>query len=264
MNMAIWADMTTPVLEDLAKKLHSNGSSTLPSTATLATIIPPDQADAVEESLRELTGAGMECTHIAWMIQLLIEDRRGRRPPDDMVELVLTGPNFCEIASRDTLVVVDELFAQATKSLRISGYAVQQGETIFRPLSENMKQRPALKVELFLHIQRPNGNTQPERELVAIFLNRFKRKNWPQNSPLPRIYHFPASLDHSSATRASLHAKCIVADRQIAWVSSANFTAAAQKRNIEVGVLLRHKSLAKRLCAHFDFLKQQKILQRIT
>ncbi len=159
---------------------------------------------------------------------------------------------------------MDEFFAQATKSLRIAGYAVHQGEPIFRTLAENMKQRPALKVELFLHIQRPLGNTQSERELVAIFLDRFKRKNWPQNAPLPRIYHFPASLDHSSATRASLHAKCIVADRQVVWISSANFTAAAQKRNIEVGVLMRHKSLAKRLSAHFDFLKQQKIVQRIT
>ncbi len=50
----------------------------------------------------------------------------------------------------------------------------------------------------------------------------------------------------------------------IALLSPSSLPPLHVKRNIEVGVLMRHKSLAKRLCAHFDFLKQQKIVQRIT
>jgi phosphatidylserine/phosphatidylglycerophosphate/cardiolipin synthase-like enzyme len=60
--------------------------------------------------------------------------------------------------------------------------------------------------------------------------------------------------------RACLHAKCIVVDGESVFVSSANFTEAAQERNIEVGVLLRSRLLADRLVLHFDTLLAQSML----
>ena len=53
---------------------------------------------------------------------------------------------------------------------------------------------------------------------------------------------------------ASLHAKCIVVDKGLAFVSSANFTEAAQTKNIEVGVLIRSPAFARRLSEHFEIL----------
>ena len=35
-----------------------------------------------------------------------------------------------------------------------------------------------------------------------------------------------------------MHAKCVVADSRHVFVSSANFTEAAQERNVEIGLLL--------------------------
>jgi heterodisulfide reductase subunit A len=46
----------------------------------------------------------------------------------------------------------------------------------------------------------------------------------------------------------------VVVDKEQAFISSANFTEAAQRRNIEVGVLLRFPALARRLAEHFDAL----------
>ena len=43
----------------------------------------------------------------------------------------------------------------------------------------------------------------------------------------------PRSLDAEGPKRASLHAKVVVADERIAFISSANFTEAAQVRNME-------------------------------
>lgn len=229
----------------------------------MSSTVPADQILAISQSLRELTATGLGCENIALILDMIIADRRSRPAPEQVIDLVLSGPDSAEIASRDTLVVVDELFSQAAQCVTVVGYAVHQGETVFESLANNMKKKPALGVEMFLDIQRPPGNTQSERELVASFLDRLKREQWPQSAPIPAVYYFPASLDHSSTTRASLHAKCIVADRKLAWISSANFTAAAHKRNIEVGVLLRTQSIAQRLAAHFDFLKEKKILQRI-
>jgi len=57
-----------------------------------------------------------------------------------------------------------------------------------------------------------------------------------------------------------LHAKCVVVDRRVAFVSSANFTEAAQERNIEAGVLIRSEPFASSLANHFETLAAQGIL----
>ncbi len=263
MKNAIWADVTTSVLKDIVVALR--GSQPFPPfpASMLSAKVPADQILAIGQSLSELTATGLDRKNIAEILEMIIADRRSRPSPEEVIDLVLSGPDSVEIASRDTLVVVDELFSQAAHCVMVVGYAVHQGKTVFKSLANNMKKKPTLGVEMFLDIQRPPGNTQPKRELVASFLDRLRREQWPQSAPLPAVYYFPASLDHSSTTRASLHAKCIIADRKVAWISSANFTAAAHKRNIEAGVLLRTEKIAHRLAAHFDFLKDKKILRRI-
>ena len=74
---------------------------------------------------------------------------------------------------------------------------------------------------------------------------------------LPELYYDPRSLDLEAVKRSSLHAKCIVVDRRVALVTSANFTEAAQERNIEVGVLIRSRAFAEQLAEHFEVLAAQ-------
>lgn len=50
-------------------------------------------------------------------------------------------------------------------------------------------------------------------------------------------------------------------DGEYAFVSSANFTEAAQARNIEAGVLIRSKSFAQRLARHFEALAEAGVLR---
>lgn len=61
----------------------------------------------------------------------------------------------------------------------------------------------------------------------------------------------------------SLHAKCAVADRAIAFISSANLTGFALNLNMEVGVLVRGGSLPAALADQFDRLVQRKVLLRL-
>jgi phosphatidylserine/phosphatidylglycerophosphate/cardiolipin synthase-like enzyme len=53
---------------------------------------------------------------------------------------------------------------------------------------------------------------------------------------------------------ASLYAKCIVIDNEIAFVTSANFTEWAQERNLEAGVLIRDEGFARSLRNQFEAL----------
>jgi phosphatidylserine/phosphatidylglycerophosphate/cardiolipin synthase-like enzyme len=79
----------------------------------------------------------------------------------------------------------------------------------------------------------------------------------------PGLYYDPRSLEIDYDRRASLHAKFIVIDKEQAFVSSANFTEAAQTKNIEVGVLLRSPPFACRLAGHFQALAEHGTLRPV-
>ena len=97
---------------------------------------------------------------------------------------------------------------------------------------------------------------------MAAYLATFARDHWPSDVPLPAIYYDPAGRK-LGAKRTKLHAKCVVVDEEIAFVTSANFTEAAQERNIEAGVLLDHPRLAAALAARFDALRDAGVLRRM-
>jgi phosphatidylserine/phosphatidylglycerophosphate/cardiolipin synthase-like enzyme len=70
------------------------------------------------------------------------------------------------------------------------------------------------------------------------------------------------ALAATTGERASLHAKCVIIDRKVSLVTSANFTQAAQEKNIEAGVLVRAPDFVNRLSGHFDALIAAGILQQ--
>lgn len=74
------------------------------------------------------------------------------------------------------------------------------------------------------------------------------------------MFYDPRSLELAAEKRACLHAKCVVVDRRAVFVSSANFTEAAQERNIEVGLLIRSPALAEGIVRHFEMLVEAKAL----
>jgi phosphatidylserine/phosphatidylglycerophosphate/cardiolipin synthase-like enzyme len=54
--------------------------------------------------------------------------------------------------------------------------------------------------------------------------------------------------------RASMHAKFVIADEERCFITSANFTEAAQKKNIEVGIELTGGQESKVLSSYFKQL----------
>ncbi len=49
-----------------------------------------------------------------------------------------------------------------------------------------------------------------------------------------------------------MHAKCLVVDLRSVFISSANFTEAAQQRNVEVGLIIDAEQLAERVTRFFS------------
>jgi phosphatidylserine/phosphatidylglycerophosphate/cardiolipin synthase-like enzyme len=126
-----------------------------------------------------------------------------------------------------------------------------------------MEERPELKVRCFLDVRRGPADTSVDAEILRRFRDDFVKKQWPSGKRLPDLFYFPASLGITAAEGFALHAKCITADEQSVFISSANFTEAAQNRNIELGLLVHSEPLAARITNHFDTLTAAGFLKPI-
>ena len=160
----------------------------------------------------------------------------------------------------DTAAVMHTLFTHAEREVLLVSYAVYDGRRLFEPLARRMAERPGLAVTLCLDIARPYGNDEPAEAIVRRFALDFRSRHWPW-ATLPDLWYDPRSLETGEA-RASLHAKCVVVDRREALVTSANFTDAAQRRNIELGVAIRHRPTVERLSDYFTGLRHTGLLSR--
>lgn len=220
-------------------------------------------ASFVAADLQSLVEHEFTATQMAFAIEMAANARRQRHVMEDVVELVTTGPPAPSVVNRDTGVVVRDLFAHARKSVLIAGYAIYQGQQVFQTLANRMMELPELEVRMFLDVPRAAGDTSMPSEITHRFADRFRKKQWPENSRLPMVFYDPRALATEANKKACLHAKCIVIDRSDLFVSSANFTEAAQERNLEIGVLIHSSTLADRVAAHFDALLDAALLVQL-
>ena len=102
------------------------------------------------------------------------------------------------------------------------------------------------------------GDSSPSNELVRRFTDALWSNGWP-GTRRPDVFYDPRSLLVDS-DRAVLHAKAVVADDAVAFVTSANLTEKAFDDNIEVGVLSRDRALATSLSKHFRVLIEREML----
>jgi phosphatidylserine/phosphatidylglycerophosphate/cardiolipin synthase-like enzyme len=196
------------------------------------------------------------------MVLLLADERESAQGLADRVELVWTGPEVGPGTSRDTAVVLQSLFDRAERSVLLAGFAVFNGRQVFDRLAANMSRNPSLEVTMFLNISRSSGDGRPEAKIVSDFRRKFIAEHWP-GEKLPELYYDPRALASEPVKKSVLHAKCVVIDDRWSFITSANFTEAAQERNIEVGVLLDDPSNAAVLKERFLALSRAGWLRRI-
>lgn len=240
-------------LLSLAAMLDGGALSPPYAVSSIQAVAPAGRERALHTILARLDKAGMAPAHIALLARAVARERERAERVADRVALVWTGPEAVASETRDTSVVVRELFERSRRSVLVSGYVVHGGKTVFGPLAARMHEVPSLAVRVLLNVSRPDGDEREEVHVVADFARRFAREHWP-GERAPALFYDPRGLALDRKKRAVLHAKCVVVDDEVALVTSANLTGAAQFRNVEAGVLLRDRRLAVRLRTHFDVL----------
>ena len=219
----------------------------------------------IASELARLSETGFTASQIAIVLRALRSEREETQRARDEIELVWTGPEAPGTQSRDTSVVMRELFLSARSRILLSSYALSHATHLLAPLCQRMDREPDLSVRLFVHVARPRHDRSSESELLRRFADQFREKHWP-GSRLPEVFYDPRTLaprEPGDTGTVSLHAKCVVIDEQVAFVTSANFTEAAQQRNIEAGVIVRQPGFAKSLVTQFERLVSAGKLQRV-
>ena len=173
-------------------------------------------------------------------------------------QLVWSGPEASGLAG-DTGDVYEQLFASAKHSLWVASFVSDHDPDVFSELAANIDTTPGLEVRLLLNIDRRRREKRRRNKTVVRRFAETFWKQWPgENRPL--VYYDRRSVERRA--RGKLHAKTVVADEELVFVTSANLTFAAWDHNVELGLLVRDRALAKGIVTHFqrlinlDYLRQ--------
>lgn len=211
---------------------------------------PPDEA---EKLLRFVEQHNHSPATMVAILDAILETRGFSKDVSLTQTLVITGPKTAHAKSLKTGARFNQIVEHAKKELMLATFALYQGDKILQPIHQAMIRNPGLKVIMILNIQRRYGDRTNSEDLVEDARQTFLTKNWPWE-PLPKVFYYPDSLHLDAKDRSSMHAKFLIADEERCFITSANFTEAAQKKNIEVGVELRHSLEPKALSRYFKEL----------
>jgi hypothetical protein len=220
-------------------------------------------ATEIAVDLQEICNTGTTTAGLAEALELLAEGRSQRPALEDLVHVVATGPRGAGGFQRETAVVVEELFRSATKNVVVAGYSVAQGRRVFAALADRMNVEPSLSARFYLDVTRKPGDTSAASEIRKRFIHRFQTQQWPAGTRLPEVYYDPRALAGEPGRTFALHAKCVLIDESLVFVSSANFTEAARERNIELGLMLCSQIIARRISEFFECLVKDHVLERL-
>ena len=212
-------------------------------------------ATLTQRTCNELQGLVLasSASTVALVLRAVAAERRSATlSADRRIELVWTGPERDATATRDTAVVVRELFESAEQEVLVAGYAIYNARSILEPLARRMMAIPRLRVRLVLNIGRGDAAKTAD-DLLFEFARRFRLHHWP-TTPLPSVYFDPRAFEQRPECRAVMHAKCVLVDGKRTFVTSANLTEAAQIRNVELGVVINDVVSCRSVTAQFDGL----------
>jgi phosphatidylserine/phosphatidylglycerophosphate/cardiolipin synthase-like enzyme len=168
-----------------------------------------------------------------------VDDVRG----EQQVSVVWTGPASYEVPVRATSAVLAALIDEAKKSLIVVSFAAYKVATIVEALRAAADRGVDVRLVLESAVESKGKLTHDAKEAFDALGNAVS------------FYVWPAELRASAGGgHAAMHAKCAVADRRVAFVTSANLTGAAMTDNMELGLVVRGGDVPKRIANHFEAL----------
>ena len=162
---------------------------------------------------------------------------------DHRAEIAWTGPATEAVPLRRVDQVIYDMVGNAKEEVLLVTYAAYKAERALKALRDATDR--GVHVRLVIELAQESGG-----KITFDGLQAFRTA-----VPSAQVFYWPMDRRKRSASGAygAMHAKCLVADRSRAIVSSANLTDYALEANMELGLLVE-RAIAGRLAEHFDQL----------
>lgn len=224
----------------------------VPSETVRARLAAVASAPAFAGLVSELASAWREETAAVPGSGIALALRAAGRAVDEdrrrAVRPVWTGPDAGQ-PIRLTAAVVAEVIADARERLVVLSFAAYKIPEILESLEDAA--RRGIIVDVVLETAEDSAGSLGFDQLPAFAALRDVH-----------VWHWPSS--ERPPEGGSLHAKALVADGEVALVTSANLTGHAMKHNIELGLLVTDRAAATAIVAHVDGLTRKGILVRVS
>jgi phosphatidylserine/phosphatidylglycerophosphate/cardiolipin synthase-like enzyme len=146
----------------------------------------------------------------------------------------------------------------------VTSYVFSHCRELLAPLAEKLDNRSDFKVRFIVDL---SHQRRDQAEPLPIVANRFKAKflaDYWSGKREPEFWYDPRFFTEKDKSLSGvMHAKVVIIDREVALVTSANFTEAAQNRNMEAGVIVRQSNQVVRLRNYFEGLIETVMLKQI-
>jgi phosphatidylserine/phosphatidylglycerophosphate/cardiolipin synthase-like enzyme len=243
-------DLPIGQLHKLADTLAKHGTPSPIARHAIVNAVPTavfrHHAAAICEAwaMSGLTGAGVALA-VRASADAVVEVRG-----EEQVSVVWTGPASYEVPVRATSAVLAEVIEEAKRSLIVVSFAAYKVATIVEALKAAAGRGVDVRLVLESVVESKGKLTHDAKEAFDALGDAVS------------FYVWPAELRASAGGgHAAMHAKCAVADRRVAFVTSANLTGAAMTDNMELGLVVRGGDVPKRIANHFDALMANELLK---
>jgi cardiolipin synthase len=166
------------------------------------------------------------------------------------VELLWSGPPSGILEARRTDQVLYDLINAAKSEILIVTFAAAKVSYLKGVLLAAAQR--GIDISMVLEFEQESGG-QLRIDAIAAF---------PELASVASIYQWPFEKreKNTAGNPGKLHAKCAVIDESVV-IGSANLTADAFTRNMEIGLLVKRPQLADQIREHFKKLIESRVLQ---
>jgi phosphatidylserine/phosphatidylglycerophosphate/cardiolipin synthase-like enzyme len=170
-----------------------------------------------------------------------------------IIEVIWTGPSSASVPVRRTDQALYELIETAEREILIVSFAAYKVPRVIDALARALSRN--VEIRFILESEGASGGRvsfDPSGALGEL-------------AERVQLYCWPAEkrAKDSKGRYGSLHAKCAVADRDLALFSSANLTEYALELNMECGLLVRGGAVPGRIMDHFRQLILKEVLRPV-
>jgi phosphatidylserine/phosphatidylglycerophosphate/cardiolipin synthase-like enzyme len=169
------------------------------------------------------------------------------------IELVWTGPSTGLVSVRHTEQVLREVIQSARRRLFLVSFVAYEVDAIIRALRDAVGRQ--VRIDVLLESSTAHGGKVTTDSVKAM------RKSIPSANIY--IWNGDGEKGVEGKHMGAVHAKCAVADGDLAFITSANLTTAAMERNMELGVLLKGGRVPDELIRHLDALVMTGVVELV-